>query len=116
MHKLSQYDFSFSKLPKPLVAICHLKFLGCRIHNYDTYNWRHNLIINSNILMYGVSTKQVNIPEQKVLGKLMGSAYVDKLLACCHTLALDLHPYPYICVLLPQVDYEVSAYDKQELV
>jgi hypothetical protein len=56
----------------------------------------------------------MKIPEQKVPGKLMGSAYVDKLLACCHTLALDLHSYPYICVLLPQVDYEVSAYEIQE--
>jgi hypothetical protein len=65
---------------------------------------------------YLQNNKQVNIPEQKVLGKLMGSAYVDKLLACCHTLALDLHLYPYICVLLPQVDYEVSAFDIQELV
>lgn len=65
---------------------------------------------------YLQNNKQVNIPEQKVLGKLMGSAYVDKLLACCHTLALDLHPYAYICVLLPQVDYEVSAFDIQELV
>jgi hypothetical protein len=65
---------------------------------------------------YLQNNKQVNIPEQKVLGKLMGSAYVDKLLACCHTLALDLHRYPYICVLLPQVDYEVSAFDIQELV
>ncbi|KAJ6378265.1 hypothetical protein OIU78_028501, partial [Salix suchowensis] len=54
----------------------------------------------------------MKIPEQKVLGKLMGSAYVDKLLACCHTVALDLHSYPYICVLLPQVDYEKQSKSK----
>jgi len=42
----------------------------------------------------------------------MESASVDRLLACFRTLLPSLHSFSYICVLLLQVDYEVTA--KQE--
>lgn len=47
-----------------------------------------------------------------VLGNLVESASVDRLLACFHTLEPSLHSYPYICVLLLPVDYEEAASQK----